>query len=210
MLTHRIHTKGFTLIEVMVSTALFSIVMVVALGALLSLSAASRKAQTLNTAVNNMSAALESMSRTIRTGYGYNCSSGSTIVGSVIQVNNCSSDAQLFSFVAADQSHVEYCLHNGVVGREVFAGPSGSWPAGHHDCSTDLSFSTYFTPLTPPDVSISKLTFYVVGANPKSGTTPDSLQPKVTILMAGTVAVTANQSTAFNIQTTVTQRIYDQ
>lgn len=65
---NRQHTKGFTLIEMMVSVAIFSIVMLVALGTILTVLDANRKAQTLSSVMGNLNLALESMTRTIKTG----------------------------------------------------------------------------------------------------------------------------------------------
>lgn len=60
---------GFTLIEMIVSVGLFSIVMVIMLGAVLTIVDVNRKSQTLTTVMNNLNFALESMTRTIKTGH---------------------------------------------------------------------------------------------------------------------------------------------
>ena len=183
------HT-GFTLVEVLVSTAIFSVVMVIALGALLSLAEANRKAQTLSVAINNMSAALDSMSRAIRTGVAYHCGSSGSI-----STQDCTTTAETyFSFQAADGSHVAYCLLGTAIMREIKNSGANS------ACN-----SNNFVALTPPNVTITKLQFYVVGS-----TKGDAIQPKVTILLSGSVPVSVKQTSVFNIQTTVTQRIYDQ
>ena len=70
--------RGFTLVEMIVSVALFGIVMLVAVGALLSVVAANRQSQAIKTVINNLNFALESMSRNILTGSNYRCPSGST------------------------------------------------------------------------------------------------------------------------------------
>ena len=57
--------RGFTLIELMVSVTIFIIVMVIALGSLLSISEAERKAEQLKTVMNNLNFGLESMARAI-------------------------------------------------------------------------------------------------------------------------------------------------
>ena len=64
---------GFTLIEMMVSIALFAIVMVMSMGAILSIVAANKKAQALNSVMTNLNFAVDSMSRDIKTGYNYHC-----------------------------------------------------------------------------------------------------------------------------------------
>ncbi|MFA6459219.1 MAG: type II secretion system protein [Candidatus Paceibacterota bacterium] len=69
--THRI--GGFTLVEMIVSLGIFSVVAVVALGALVRIITANQKAQSLQSAMTNLNFALEAMSREIRVGSEYNC-----------------------------------------------------------------------------------------------------------------------------------------
>jgi prepilin-type N-terminal cleavage/methylation domain-containing protein len=69
-------TRGFTLVEMIVSLAIFSVVAVVALTALMSIMSANRKAQTLQASITNLSYALEAMSREMRVGTTYFCDVG--------------------------------------------------------------------------------------------------------------------------------------
>ncbi len=52
-------SKGFTLIEIIVSVAIFTVVMLISVGAVLNAVNANRKAQSLNTIVNNLNLALK-------------------------------------------------------------------------------------------------------------------------------------------------------
>lgn len=70
-------SSGFTLIEVMVSVGIFSIVMLVALGAVLAIVGANRKAQAVSSIINNLNFALEGMMRDLRTGTNYSGSGSS-------------------------------------------------------------------------------------------------------------------------------------
>lgn len=63
--------QGFSLIEIMVSLAIFAIVVVVATGALLTTIDATKKAQATQTVLTNLNLALEGMTREIRTGSDY-------------------------------------------------------------------------------------------------------------------------------------------
>lgn len=63
--------QGFTLIEVIVSASIFVIVMLIAVGAVLSAVDANRKAQSLNAVINNLNLVFESMIRDMRTGRDY-------------------------------------------------------------------------------------------------------------------------------------------
>lgn len=66
--SHSQNTKGFTLVETMVSLSVFMIVLVVAVGSLVSLIDANRKARSQRLVSDNLSTSLETMSRTIREG----------------------------------------------------------------------------------------------------------------------------------------------
>ena len=63
--------RGFTLIEMIVSVGLFAIVMLVCVGALLSLVNANRKAQALQSVMNNLNIALDGIVRNAREGSDY-------------------------------------------------------------------------------------------------------------------------------------------
>ncbi len=63
--------KGFTLIELMVSVTIFAIVMVISMGAILTVVNGNKKNQTMQVAINNLNFAVESMTRSIKTGYDY-------------------------------------------------------------------------------------------------------------------------------------------
>ena len=65
-LTTKQHT-GFTLMEVMVSVSIFTIVVVVGIGSLLTINETYRKSQTDRKAVDSLTYNLEAMSRRIRT-----------------------------------------------------------------------------------------------------------------------------------------------
>src|SRR3989344_5257439 len=63
--------RGFTLVEMIVAIALFSVVMIVCVGALLALVNANRKAQALQSVMNNLNIALDGMVRSVRMGNSY-------------------------------------------------------------------------------------------------------------------------------------------
>src|SRR3990167_4918000 len=67
---------GFTLVEMIVAVGLFSLVMLVSVGALLALTGANRKAQALQSVMNNLNIALDGMVRSIRMGSNYSCDGG--------------------------------------------------------------------------------------------------------------------------------------
>ena len=184
------HTRGFTLVEMLVSVAIFSIVMVIALGALLALSESDRKAQSLSSAVNNLSFAIDSMSRSIRVGTAYHCGIG----GDLSAPQDCKTMASdSFTFQNPSGGEVIYRFSN------IGCGTGGT---GCLERSLDLGAT--FIPLTSPEVVLTSVEFYVIGSTPG-----DQWQPKVTMLISGYVPLSSNKQSNFTLQTSVTQRIYD-
>lgn len=205
MKTHSIHTRGFTLIEMLVSVAIFSVVMVMALGALLSLSTASRKTQALKSAVDNLSFGIESMSRSMRTGYNFHCGS--------ISGGDCATGGNTFVFTAFNGVVTYYRLESSVsdslANAQTSCGQTGS-VVGCLQRSTD---GVTWSAITGPNVVINDLStasvpsylFYVFGSS-----NADKLQPVVILTLSGFAQVSASQQSSFHVQTVVTQRIYDQ
>ena len=74
--------RGFTLVELIVAVGLFALVMTIASGAYIIMIGASRHAQAIATGVDNLSFALDEMTREIRTGTQYSCGGGDCTGGS--------------------------------------------------------------------------------------------------------------------------------
>ncbi|MDD2935508.1 MAG: type II secretion system protein, partial [Candidatus Pacebacteria bacterium] len=89
--------EGFLLVEVIVAVALFSVVMTVGIIALLSLVQANERSQRFKIVSNNLNLALESISKEIRVGTGFNCGA------------DCSGDTA-FSFTSKDDEVIIYRL----------------------------------------------------------------------------------------------------
>lgn len=163
--------------------------MVIALGSLLSLSEANRKAELLSTATNNFHSAVDSMSRAIRTGSRYHCGGGT-----LTTTNDCAvSGSGQVSFLSSSAQQVVYQL-----------GTSGC--ANGLGCilrSTDGGSN--YTSITSPDLVVTALNFYVLGS-----TSGDTVQPKVLMLVSGYITLKGLQRTTFSVQTSITQRLYDQ
>jgi len=179
--------RGFTLIEMLVSIALFATIMTMALGALLALSVADRRAEALKSAMDNLTFALDSMSRSIRTGSTYHCGAGG-IAGSQ---QDCSSGTYL-TYVTATGSRVYY----------QFDTSDTNCGAGYTGCIERSTDGTNWFPITSPDLAVTGGSFTVVGASA-------TLQPTVFINVTGTVTINGTQQNTFYMQTDVTQRIYD-
>ncbi|MBC8464839.1 MAG: prepilin-type N-terminal cleavage/methylation domain-containing protein [Parcubacteria group bacterium] len=105
-------TKGFTLIEMIVSVAIFATVVLIAVGALLSIIAVNRKANELRVVMENLNFAIESIARGVRTGTDYGC----TVVS-----GNCNDGNQLY-FIDQTSNNVRYTLTDGLITRQVGGG----------------------------------------------------------------------------------------
>jgi prepilin-type N-terminal cleavage/methylation domain-containing protein len=184
MTAPRHKARGFTLIEMIVSVAVFAIVMVAVAGAYLNLINIDRETRGMNDLVNNLSFSLDSMGRAIRTGTHYQC-------GGPGGGNCASTPSSEFTFVNSSGQTVTYLLNTTT--HEIGACVNTSL------CT--VSSATY---ITDPRINVTSLAFYVKGSG--SG---DTLQPIVTFVMHGTLSTGPANSVAFTIQTTATERGID-
>lgn len=162
-------SKGFTLVELIVSIGLFALVMLLSSSAYLLMIGINRQAQSTATGINNLSFALETMTRTIRTGTEYSC-------GFTLGLGDCAGGGEAFSVKDTDGSTITYTLSGGKIFRNYIS-------------------------LTDPAVQISSLTFYVSGTAKN-----DATQPRVTIVVSGTVSSGPGKTESFTVQTGATMR----
>lgn len=191
--------KGFSLVEILVSLSLFIIVLTMAVGSLLVLISANAKAQNIQAAVGNVQFALDSMTREIRTGYAYYCSTNvsTDITGSFDQTSDCNKGAYL--------SIIEG-------GKSLTGGANNSRLAYRYNSTTKaierkIGTGSWYS-LTDPSVSIDKMHFNVSGTTEHS-VDGSTVQPNVTIYIVGSVAGVEDTDTTFTMQTTVTKRVID-
>jgi prepilin-type N-terminal cleavage/methylation domain-containing protein len=192
-----IRNKGFTLVEMIVSVALFSIVILVCVGSLLALVGANRKVHALQSVLNNLNVSMDGMVRGIRMGSKYDasgqCTGGNTGGGP----RDCTGGGKQFAFMP-------------------YGSPSGTLPTVYrlnttsHRLERQINGGT-FTPITSSEITIEDMNFYLVGSNRCYGeSTCDLNQPKVVIVIKGTAPVaSARSKSTFHIQVTAVQRILD-
>lgn len=191
-------TGGFLLIELIVALFIFSLVMVVAIGSLISAFDANKKAQSLQSVMNNLNLAMEEMTKSLAVGKEYACNSDTH--GTGVPENNCppgvgSTPVKKISFTSQDGSTVTYELipKSGSVGgyitRKIGSGSALRLTANEIDVDTPNSG------------------FYVTGAtNFNNG---DTVQPSVSIVIKGLAQAGPRNTTSFAVQTLVSQRIPD-
>src|SRR4051812_41074937 len=83
---HHSKQSGFTLVELLVSLALFTVIVVAAVGSLYTVNQASIRVNAMRTVLDNLNFATESISRTIRTGQNIVCGGVSNVNG---PTHNC-------------------------------------------------------------------------------------------------------------------------
>lgn len=180
---------GFTLIEMIVSVALFGIVMLVSVTALVALIDANRKAQALQSVINNLNIAIDGMSRALREGSNYRC--GSSTGG------DCTTGGSIIYFES----------HDGL------AGTGDDWVYEFRDGRIYKSENGSSNPIDQVAITASEVTidtttgqnFYVFGTS-----RTDVVQPKVMVVIKGSAGTTkANVKTTFHVQSTAVQRILD-
>ncbi|MEA2112536.1 MAG: type II secretion system protein [Patescibacteria group bacterium] len=181
---------GFTLVEMITAVAIFSMVMVIAMGALLAVLNANKQNQAIQTAVNNLSLAMEMMSREIRVGYTYHC--GTT--GAITDTRNCSAGETYLALEPFDGNPTD-------VGDQVVYRLLGNRIQRSDDSGAN------FLNLTASAVVLQELKFYVSGSS-----TSDNVQPRVLITVSGYVdlgSIGDRGKSYFNLQTTASQRLID-
>ncbi len=213
---------GFTLVEMMVAIAVFSLVMVVAMSALLNVIDADKKAQAVKTAINNVNFALESLSKDMRMGADYACGSitngqdpsGDCLDGGdIIKYRSVKADSDPSANSIIDRKFVYY--------RYVATGQLGNTGKGRiqrciekgsiNDCSIYRweNFDVgHFIDITSQEVDITDVHFYVAGAD-NSGDIDVSTktQPRMIMTVSGKAGSKAKIETTFDLQTSVSQRI---
>ncbi len=180
--------RGYTLIEMVLATGIFAIIVVVAIGAVISVGDAQVKASNIQNIQDNLRFALEHMTREMRT--GRNFSPGVPPSGS-----SCPPLCTEISFDAIRGGgvveRVGYCFNTATGEMRKFF-PSAS------SCATGF-------PLTDQSIVIDQLLFYVVGHQSGAG----DGQARISALLRAT-SRNPDLATTFRLQTTVARRDRDQ
>lgn len=192
----RSEARGFTVIELLVSIAIFSIIAVVSIAALINTINISRNSQAFKTAFDNLTFALDSMSRNIRLGNSYHCKqtidpfrfyngSNQPSTSENGDTQDCSAGGIYLSFMdfqVPGQVNV-YQYNNGAI--ETLYHGSGN--------------NTTYIPITAPEVNITTFKFIVNGSN------VCGFGASVRLIVGGTVTV-GKQSKSFSMESFLSQR----
>ena len=180
-------SKGFTLVELIIAVALFTLVAFISIGAILTIFDANKRAQSSKTVVDNLNFAIEDMIRTVRFGDEYYCDSDPNGIPFASQPPpvNCSLGGSRIAVNFND---------NTIVYR---------WRGGINDPieKSDDGGSNY-TAITAPETKIEYLNFFVFGAG-------ISEQPYMIVVIKGYSGNKSTTQSKFSIETLMSQRNLD-
>ena len=219
--------SGFTLVEMMVSIAIFMVVAVVAVTALLKIVDANRKSETLQDAVNNINYAMDAITREIRVGSNYyftngyyqengletnpeskkdsedTCSDGAcTLTGGL-------DDSDCITFLSSNTDpadNTKYLTYSYCFAKNQ---DNKTWTiykaqqVYYNDCilytGSSCNHTVNYAPIIDPDIVITAYTIKVHEGD-------SNTQPSVFIYVRGYTGTDANTQTYFDIQTTISKR----
>jgi prepilin-type N-terminal cleavage/methylation domain-containing protein len=218
---------GFTLVEMIVSLAIFSVVVTVSVGALLVLVGTNQRLQGEQEVMTNLSFALDSMTREIRTGSSYYCFS-SLVSNELTGTGDLDSEldpGDVRNCTTGHGNNQNNWQYHGLAfiegGDSVASGTGQDRILYYFDASSDLEQRGLYRrvgsgarqKIISPDIYIIDFDFFVSGTEdlntvPSGDTNAEVRQPTVTIYIKAAENPDGSGQ-QFEVQTTVTQRTLD-
>jgi type II secretory pathway pseudopilin PulG len=186
--------SGFTLVELLVSLALFMVIVVAAIGSLYTVNDASRRVNAMRTVLDNVNFATESMGRTIRTSHTIVCGGVENVTGQP----NCAFSTN------AGQSKISMLTNIDNIGIEYryqLDAVTGNGLIQKCILTNGQIVTAQCVSLTAPEVNITTFTFFVDGAD-----VADTKQPGVMMMIQGVANAGIGNTAPFAIQTYLSQR----
>lgn len=149
--------RGYTLIELIIAVGLFALIMTLTSGAYFVMIDINRQTQGITAGINDLSFALESMMRSIRTGASYACNGS----------GDCENGGSSFSFIDSRGDDISYILDMPTFAIQETV--NGGAPVPLTDAAA---------------VKMTALMFYVSGTEKPPA---DYAQPHVTVTVSGTI-----------------------
>jgi len=192
--------SGYTIIETMIAVSLFIIIIMLGMGALLNANLLHNKSKNMRSIMDNLSFIMEDMSKNLRTGYNYHCTTNDDINDSFTNLStpqggeNCGGIAFEYQYGDPDNDSDQwvYKIESQNGGKTFYIRKS-------------VDSGITWVRLTPDEIDIDPISsFSILGAEPL----PDSDQPFVTIKLKGSIFYKDIES-PFSLQTSVSQRMID-
>jgi prepilin-type N-terminal cleavage/methylation domain-containing protein len=194
--------SGFTIIEMMVAIALFLVIIIFGMQALLNANFVHRKSQDMRSVLDSLSFALDDMSKNIRVGNNYFCiDSDADFYNITDQKPKSCKDGFGIAFESskerADDGTDQWAYFIG--NKKLFRSTGPTYNQGINDVQ-----------MTPDNVEIDEFSsgFSVLGAESEM-LNGDRQQPFVVIRLSGKIRGNNNSVTEFSVETAVSQRLID-
>ena len=186
--------KGFTLLELIVSVALFTIVVTIVMGAYLAIIDLDRRARATNDLVANFNFVVDGMSRSLRTGMHYGCQGGTNCTTGGTYISFVDESCRPVTYIRRSDNTVAQCV--GTANASNCSATRPSFPS----CTDSNS-----TPLTDPRVQVQNMTFFTQGVG-----TSDTLQPRVIFTLTGVITPDPRSTPiTFTLEGAATQRLIE-
>lgn len=183
-----LHKRGFSLVEMLVAIGIFMSIMTIAVSSLISIIGATKKAQSIKSTIDSVTFALENISKDMRVGSDYRCSADGVI-------KDCSAGGTVVRYTNAFGNQMTY----------TFNGKQSDSNIGVLTVKTDSNAPVDLIS-QDANVNITDMKFYVIGAVNELASGPTRTQPRVIVTISGLISIKGSANTAFNLQTTISQR----
>ncbi len=182
--------KGFSLVEMLVSTALFSVVMIIAVGIIIPILSVNKHTRATSIAMANVDAVLEKIFREASVGSYYHCAKSGK-EKKIEEVHDCPGGNPLTAFV-----------FEGVGGKETSPDDQIIYRLNSTDSSIEMSRDggANYERLTDGNTIVDEFNVNVLG------NVDDTKQPAVFIDMRGYIKTGENSKTTFALQTMISER----
>ncbi len=206
--------SGFTLIEMIVALGVFAVVTTITSGAMLMLVATNQKFHYEQSIMTNLSFAVDSMTREMRTGFNYYCASASAsttgIFGSLTDHESLGTSRRDCATGRGNSTvHGVSFYESG----DSITGVTAARILYFYDAASQMIYrrvgNSPAQPIISTGVRVTSANFFVTGSTPlvNGG---NRVQPAITIFMSARAADdTGPAPRTYELQTTVSQRSLD-
>ena len=200
---------GFTLVEMLISLAIFALVAVVAMGAFLKIIEANKKSQAIKVAVNNLNFAFEAISRDLRVANNYVANNGNLINWSSMPgpTDSPTGGSSGIGYVSTPVAVRDLRFNGGalttIYPKAAYRYNATTKTIEKADQMTGRTANNveYFPIVSVNDLKIEDMKFYIYNADGTSG------QPYVQITAKVKAGAKVSDMVEFVLQTTISQRL---
>jgi len=198
--------KGFTLVEVMVSVALFVTIITIGISAVLNANITHKRTEAVRQVLDNINLLAEDMARNLRTGYDYDCNypDYATAPNPNTPTDCTDSLSIMFEGQFGDPTDSDDQIYYEIIDDINNSGfvRKGSAIDGTPQISP-ITLSSAVAGGLIVDIDTTQSGFTVIGSDPNDG-----IQPRVIIRLSGAINY-KDTLVPFAVQTTVSQRKID-